>query len=315
MRIVRVKSILAATMGIAAKGRAATARFMDGSELGSRAAKARLPIAASGLAGMLFTAFAPVPAGAVDLYSNTTIESLVRYNPGDPNIIVFDDIPIPVSLLKVAGRNADSVALDGVTVGIRRLASSPSVAVALFAAGWESGFLDTSFSIDQASIQYLGAQGLPPSIATPITAPIAFSLAANPVQIPLVYFGDYGYLALGVAFSNPAASNGWRVMASTTNDPSIGCNAGAGLGPSNLGCFWEVDALSGAEFVYNGFSTSIGPVAGSFYAQVHGRPTLAPSPSPLPLMGALAAFSASRRLRRRGQRRDPRPCARWMHAE
>lgn len=267
----------------------------------SRMAHSALGLAAFAVAGLAAAAGVAVPAKAVDLYANTAIEAPIRYNPSNPNVIVFDDIPIPVSLLKVAGRSADFVEVDAVTVGIRRLASSPPVAVSLFAAGFQSGFLDSAFGVDLSSIRYLGGQTLPTSISSPITTPVSLFLAPNPVQIPLVYFGDYGYLALGVAFSNPSASNGWRVMASTTNDPFIGCDAGVGLGPSNLGCFWEVDSLSGTEFVYTGFNTSIGAVAGAFYAQVNGRPTLVPTPGPLPLLGALAAFSAARRLRRRQQ--------------
>ena len=270
-------------------------------ETSSVTAGPALGLGALALAGLAASALVAAPVRAVDLYANTTIEAPIRYNPANPGVIVFDDIPIPVSLLKVAGRSADFVAVDAVTVGIRRLASSPPLTISLFAAGFQPGFLDSSFGIDPGSIRFLGDQALPPSVATAITTPISLSLASNPVDIPLVYFGEYGYLALGVAFSNPSASNGWRVMASSTNDPFIGCDSGVGVGPSNLGCFWEIDTVSGSEFVYTGFATSIGAVAGAFYAQVNGRPTLAPTPSPLPVLGALTAFSAARRLRRRQQ--------------
>lgn len=256
-------------------------------------------LGALALAGLVASALLAPPMKAANLYSNATIEAPIRYNPANPDAIVFDDIPIPVSLLKVAGRSADFVAIDAVTAGIRRLAFSPPVTISLFAAGFQPGFLDSTFGIDPGSIRYLGGQALPSSTSAPITTPVSLSLASNPVDIPLVYFGEYGYLALGVAFSNPSSSNGWRVMASSTNDPTIGCDPGVGVGPSNLGCFWEIDTASGVEFVYTGFATSIGAVAGSFYAQVNGRPSLAPTPSPLPVLGGLAAFSAARRLRRR----------------
>lgn len=242
---------------------------------------------------------APAGAEAGQLYDNTSNELPIRYNPFDPTIIVFDDIPIPRSQLQVAGRSADFVALDRVVVGVRRLASSPAVNVSLFAAAFASDFLGSNLNLNLDSIQFLGSQSLPTSIATAITTPVILSLAADPVEIPLVYDADYGYLALGLALSNPASGNGWRLMESSTRAPGIGCYDGTGVGPSNIGCFWEVDALSGDQFLYAGFTTSLGNVAASFYAQVDGRPTLAPTPSPLPLFGAFAAFSASRRLRGR----------------
>ena len=262
-------------------------------------ARPNLGFGALASVGLVASVFVAPPGRAVNLYGNTSIEAPIRYNPANPDTIVFDDIPISVSSLKVAGRSADFVAIDAVTAGIRRLAFSPSVTVSLFAAGFQSGFLDSTFGIDPGSIRYLGGQTLPASIGAAITTPVSLSLASNPVDIPLVYFGEYGYLALGVSFSNPSSSNGWRVMASSTNDPTIGCDLGVGVGPSNLGCFWEIDSASGAEYVYTGFATSIGAVAGSFYAQVNGRPSLAPTPSPLPVLGGLVAFSVARRLRRR----------------
>jgi hypothetical protein len=64
------------------------------------------------------------------------------------------------------------------------------------------------------------------------TLPVTVSLGASPQEVPLVYNGDNGYLAVGLAFVHPSLSNSWRLVASRSNAPRIGCFEGVGLGAS-----------------------------------------------------------------------------------
>jgi len=245
-----------------------------------------------------WAATATAAAEASNLYSNTTNQLPIRYNPGAANIIVFDDTPIERSLLEISGIAAPFVAIDSLTLGIRRVGNSPAVTLSFYAAAFQNGFLDFNLSLDPSTVTLLGTRDLAASSITQ-TTPITLALGSNPVNIPVAYFGDYGYLAIGVAFSDPSISNGWRLMNSLSNQSGIGCYEGVGPGPSNIGCFWEFDTLSQGQFIYAGFNTTAGSLAASFYGDLQGSPALAPSPSPLPLLGGLAAFTASRRLRQR----------------
>lgn len=258
-----------------------------------------------GLACMIGLSSAPGMAQAITFYDNAANRLPNRYNPQDSDRIVFDDVPIPRSLLELNGQLPAAILLESITYGVRRTGLASSVRVTAYAAGFAPDFLASSTPIAPASLQLLDEQILPEVIVGgPLTQPVTFAfLPQFARRIPLTYRGDYGYFAAGLAFENSGPGNAWNLVASSSVPaPPSGCEPGGGGGAVNEGCFWEIGRLGGPQTTYNGFDTGAGDIAASFSLQVQGRPDFSvaavPAPAPLPVLGLWAAARTARRLAR-----------------
>lgn len=256
---------------------------------------------------ILATMLLPVAAGAqaIQFYDNTSNELPNRYNPQDADVIVFDDVPIPRASLQLNGQVPQAIWLESITFGLRRTGLAPSTRISAYAAGFANDFLLPTTPIDVGSLQLLDEQILPEvPPGGPLTQAVTFGfLPQFARRVPLVYRGDYGYFAAGLAFGASSQGTAWRLMESSTPAPPSSCNPGSGSGPANLGCYWQVNRLGGPQGSFSSFDTGNGAIAAAFYLAVQGRPdfttAVAPVPAPLPLSGLVAALGAARRIRRR----------------
>lgn len=223
------------------------------------------------LSAVMMASLAGVANAAV-VYNFTT-ETGTRWNP-TPNSIQFDDVFMDNALV---GANT-AIALDRVTVGIRRLSGAGAVDITIWAAPMLSdlttaGALGTPLSLGTVSLAANAGSSITELVSVTPNATIALNSTISGAA------PNFSGLFIGVSYSTADSLNGWRVV------------SGGTLG------FNFTDRLYAYNFVSG---TPIGPVSfaaptpNAMYTIVDG--TFVPTPGALVLLG-LGGMAASRRRR------------------
>lgn len=222
------------------------------------------------------------------LVYNSVTETGVRANagqagftagaPADPTRTLFDDVPIPVSILGTA----TSLDVCRVTVGIRRIANAPATDVNVFWTTLTTTVTTPDTNLDTPPI-LLGTVPLAVNGATAVTQLVTFGVTGGPTlfNVPLnnTIFAGFGAFSIGVGLSNTSIDNGWRVA----NGPSANAT----------GIFWLYDPNHTAGPNTEGGFAFAAPTPSSFYIVVEGNPV--PAPGAFALLGLGGLLAARRR--------------------
>jgi hypothetical protein len=201
---------------------------------------------------------------AAVLYSNT-IETTYSFNPGgeyegaldrayDARRVAFDDIPIPNECLGAA----TSVEIKKITVGIRRQNLAPATDVDIYVASVTTGPTPPDTELDSPGVK-VGTVSLPENGTTAVTVPVSVGTGATTlINVPLnsTLEPGYGFIAMGVRFSDPFEGNAWRL--------STGPDANADV-------IWEYDPFLTAHPNPESHFT-FGTVLTVFYVEIEGTP-------------------------------------------
>lgn len=199
--------------------------------------------------------------------------------PADPARTLFDDVPIPSSILL----GATSLDVCRVTVGIRRLANAPATDVNIFWSTVTSVVTAPDTNLDTPPL-LLGTASLAANGAASVTELVTFGASGGPTLFSVGLNSDlitgFGTFAIGVSLSSTDVSNGWRVT--------------SGASANATGLFWLYDPNLTAQPNTEGAYSFGATVPSSFYIVVEGNPVPAPGAAMLLGLGGVLAIRRRR---------------------